>query len=485
MKYIFTLVIVLQYLFSFSQVSSCEILPSRINSNRLLTRSNCFNFSTNYDASPIITINVNVQYVNNRFPTFNEAADAIRKFIDDTNEYLATLQQYNLPGPNGSLSAHVLKAKFQLKLYSDATEPTDIYGGIWITNDAYPWLTGSTPPLKYGDKVLNIMINDINTTTSPTCDSNGYVFGIGNTDDNILFISNLYCRHVFNLTKTSTIGVLCHEMFHIFGLYHTYMCDNDCRYEDIKIESECRSRCPNIQICANSGSGCGRDGIICGGTDQICNCFNSSNNMMTQGGGPSITPCQWKILFNKIFTDKPKYAFLCQTMASFTLPTSPLNEYRATSFIASTSVIQGQRKVDYWSQDIRLNTGFEVKRGTAFLASPSSFPCCPTPMMRNSNITNTSGNTVLSNSDILKVSPNPFDESVIVEYKIENNDTNGQITIYDINGKVIKVLPLNVQSKGDYQVEIKTNELPEGVYIIHYGNDANSVSKKIIKTYKK
>jgi flagellar hook assembly protein FlgD len=106
-------------------------------------------------------------------------------------------------------------------------------------------------------------------------------------------------------------------------------------------------------------------------------------------------------------------------------------------------------------------------------------------MMRNTNFNNTAGNTIFSNSDILKVSPNPFDESVVVEYKIENNDTNGQIAIYDINGKVIKVLPLKVQSKGDYQVEIKTNELSEGVYIIQYSNDENSVSKKIIKTYKK
>jgi hypothetical protein len=270
------------------------------------------------------------------------------------------------------------------------------------------------------------------------------------------------------------------------GLDHPEYCDNVCNGIDINPNSHCNANCPQIYTCS-PGSFQNNGGKNCPGNINVCNSFDRSN-LFTNGSfqyPKAITPCQWEVVFNDVLKNKPQFALLCASASMFNLTSSPLDDYRASQSITSTSIISGDRMVDYWSADIRLNAGFNVQLGTSFIASPSTFPCCSTPMMKNTNPNNTSGNIALSNSDFLKISPNPFDESVTVEYKIENDDTNGQIAIYDVNGKAIKVLTLKVQSKGDYQLEIKTSELPEGVFIIRYINGEKSVSKKIIKTHKK
>ena len=422
MKYIIFALMIFMEVALFSQNSYCEIKPFSNNAQSSTSISSCFDFNTNYQSVPIMTINVNVQYLNNRFSTHDEAAVAIKKFIKDANNFLSNFDQYNLNGPNGLPSALVPSAKIQLKLYSDATEPNDTYGGIWITDDAYVFgVAGNHPALKYGDKVLNIILNDNQTITSQSCDSNGFVTGVGNTGDNTVYVSNLYCKHFYNITKTTTIATMIHEVFHKIGLYHAYQCDNICRNIDIRIESECRSRCPTEQICAISGDGCGRDGFICGGSDQVCDCYQASNNFMSQGGlRASITPCQWSLMFNTALSKNPKFAILCYSASTFTLPQSPLNDYRASQSITSTSVLQGDRQVDYWSPTITLNPGFEVRQGTSFIAAPSTFPCCTGSGNGGGDaVSDNNSNTPINKiKDGLLITPNPFNESVSIDYEV-------------------------------------------------------------------
>lgn len=54
----------------------------------------------------------------------------------------------------------------------------------------------------------------------------------------------------------------------------------------------------------------------------------------------------------------------------------------------------------------------------------------------------------------------------------------------DISGKIVKNIPIDSKSKGEYQVEVKTNDLPNGVYFIRYQSNGKTVTQKIVKANK-
>ena len=54
----------------------------------------------------------------------------------------------------------------------------------------------------------------------------------------------------------------------------------------------------------------------------------------------------------------------------------------------------------------------------------------------------------------------------------------------DISGKIVKNIPIDSKSKGEYQVEVKTNDLPNGVYFIRYQSNGKTVTQEIVKANK-
>jgi len=60
--------------------------------------------------------------------------------------------------------------------------------------------------------------------------------------------------------------------------------------------------------------------------------------------------------------------------------------------------------------------------------------------------------------------PNPFNPATQIQYYIKKN-SNVNLTVYDVTGKVVSVLVDSYQSQGDYQVDFNAENLTSGVYI--------------------
>lgn len=80
-----------------------------------------------------------------------------------------------------------------------------------------------------------------------------------------------------------------------------------------------------------------------------------------------------------------------------------------------------------------------------------------------------------------KISPNPLSDNSTVSYMIPKS---GQvnITIFDVNGKEIKVLENKVKNTGTHQVKINNyHQLSKGIYFCKMQYDGNVIIEKIIK----
>ncbi len=77
--------------------------------------------------------------------------------------------------------------------------------------------------------------------------------------------------------------------------------------------------------------------------------------------------------------------------------------------------------------------------------------------------------------------PNPFNPSTIISYQIPTN-TWVKLEVYDILGKVVKILVNNYQTQGNYKINFNTAELglSSGIYFYRIKTDFNNAVKKMI-----
>jgi len=89
--------------------------------------------------------------------------------------------------------------------------------------------------------------------------------------------------------------------------------------------------------------------------------------------------------------------------------------------------------------------------------------------------TDKNGNTVPisveSNNEIIKEDynlfqnyPNPFNSVTIIRYTLFKS-AFVNLSVYDINGKLIDVMKNNFESSGEYEIQFKSNNLPSGIYL--------------------
>jgi pectate lyase len=84
----------------------------------------------------------------------------------------------------------------------------------------------------------------------------------------------------------------------------------------------------------------------------------------------------------------------------------------------------------------------------------------------NSSTNNTAtGVQKIESSKMAKVYPNPFAGSATINFAL-NKQSNVQIAIYDLNGKLVSVINEGIYAEGEHQVIYSNSALKSGIYIL-------------------
>lgn len=169
--------------------------------------------------------------------------------------------------------------------------------------------------------------------------------------------------------------------------------------------------------------------------------------------------------------------------------------YMVVNAIASTQTIEASANVSYMAgNSISLKPGFHAKDGCDFHAFLGA---CKTGGTKG-NTKNTSTSESLEDyaiqslstlrmeqttaSSILLATPNPFHSSTILSFNLDE-DTEANLIIYDLNGRLISQLADGHLSKGKHEFIWKADDLPSGIYLakLIYGNSVQTARIMLAK----
>ena len=162
-----------------------------------------------------------------------------------------------------------------------------------------------------------------------------------------------------------------------------------------------------------------------------------------------------------------------------TLNEQPINDgtYQAEETITSTAFIQAGANVIFEAgQSILLEAGFEAISNSTFLASIED--CSETAALQQTPI-KAKTNRIPIEHPTLQITPNPFQESTIIEYSLPDA-TMLSINLFDLNGQLIRSLENKFQERGNYSKYLVKSNLEVGFYIVQLKTNSTTISKKII-----
>jgi uncharacterized delta-60 repeat protein len=118
-------------------------------------------------------------------------------------------------------------------------------------------------------------------------------------------------------------------------------------------------------------------------------------------------------------------------------------------------------------------TGWSTGFGTAF--DYATMKCPNTGIVENPEIENQSSR--------LEAEPNPFVRSTTIRYYLPN-ETNISLGIYDISGKLVRVVRSGIQEQGYHQVELNSTHLGSplqtGIYFVRLETASIKLVRKIL-----
>ena len=77
----------------------------------------------------------------------------------------------------------------------------------------------------------------------------------------------------------------------------------------------------------------------------------------------------------------------------------------------------------------------------------------------------------------LNIYPNPSDGQITIELPKQEQETQGQINIYNVAGALVRTLPCLHGAVESKQLEVNLQGLASGVYFVNYNNGMNKRSK--------
>ncbi len=459
-------------------------------SSFISTSSTCeLNYSSDYKNSPVVTIYLNIHiFETSPLSGTTTLVNRAKDFVKFANESLMDMQPNWRNGPNGVVAPHITSAKIRYKLYSNASNSQDTNGGIWIyparTEDPSKHVVQFNLPYvkRYGNNVIDVVWYNypISSNSTGAALLGGASLGGGS---NVIRIADFNGATSIDLRngnedwRRAVSRAFNHEVGHILNLKHSTDCSNPCGGIDLDVQQECGPKCPSKRTCDNLNPG----KINCNGTTiDICT-WGNSRNMMSQGWwDDALTQCQWEKMFNHMLNVSRNYNKICPTSQLLVLTTSPLNDYRASQQITSTSVVATNEDLTYQAPLIKLNGGFKIPKGTYFLAYPSTFPCCTNPTTLSVAGTNEDNIVVISDHNEMKVQirPNPFSDHLNIKFLLNTSEEEQiLIELFDINGKLVSAL--NTSSVSDFRID--TQEYTTGYYSLKATSKNWSQTIPIIK----
>lgn len=239
---------------------------------------------------PEYLIYINLHFVRHQkignFYRGHETDHNLQNGMHWTSEFMRHLnyQLDHLVNSKTSLENFNGNARYNIKIYSDPMNSKDSFGGIWF------WDAGFHYRYPYGDTVLNLVfLND------ETRKLNGAACGLNMCNNMTLYgaYDNIVNKGIFGWW--SFAGLFNHELGHLFGLCHSFYCNNECNGLDLDVAKECVTN-PCFDDCG------GPNGKACNNWDS-----GSSNIMGYNPDQNSLTPCQWKHIMHKLYNTNVKY----------------------------------------------------------------------------------------------------------------------------------------------------------------------------------
>lgn len=118
-------------------------------------------------------------------------------------------------------------------------------------------------------------------------------------------------------------------------------------------------------------------------------------------------------------------------------------------------------------RDFGCNDLFMVNILTNPVIIQSTDPEGPTFPAITVEIRDASIEDVMTLSDNTRIYPNPATESFSIKYKNVVEDNNVVISIYDVNGKIVKQFNIGKQTPGWYEYQISTEDFNQGIYMVY------------------
>ncbi|HMQ46804.1 MAG TPA: zinc-dependent metalloprotease [Saprospiraceae bacterium] len=273
---------------------------------------------------------------------WNNGNWAANMMIWKANEYLSNI----LDNPIQPID-FLGDSRIRYEIYTEPSNPDDLYDGIWYWNEE-----PDVSDFPYGKKVVHIIVKDQATTNNGlACDNNLC---------NHLTLYNWYARSASQQINPyyDFSRYLSHELGHIAGLSHTFNCNNECN-TDIDVMAECNP--PGTDDCYA--------GV--GNTDEACSAgLSGSNNIMGHNGNlRALSPCQWRLFYGVLATDKPTFVEVGNCVPG--VSTSPIIisanmpvEWDTPQFIDSDVIIEsGATLTISCTVYMGIDKAIEVRRG--------------------------------------------------------------------------------------------------------------------------